>query len=60
MKNTTRLAVGQFSLFIGFVLFMANYFFLGNFLSLALVSGALFVISLVFNLTYIVKRKKCE
>lgn len=58
MKNTKLLLViGQYSLAAGFLCFLINYFFLGNYLSLALVAGVLFGVSLVFNLTYIRRRK---
>lgn len=59
-NNKTLLVIGQYSLAVGFICFLVNYFFLGNYLSIALIAGALLGASLVFNLTYIIRRKKEE
>jgi len=57
MKNNNLiLIIGQFSLSLGFTLFIINYLILDNGLILALLSGILFGLSLVFNLTYLVRK----
>jgi len=59
MQNKkTLLVIGQFSLVFGIVSFILNYFLFNMQLTLFIFSGVLFGISLVFNLTYLLRLKK--
>jgi hypothetical protein len=51
------LGIGQLSLFIGFILFLTNYFVLDNNLFIALFIGILFGLALVLNLSYLLTMK---
>ena len=57
MRNKLVLIIGQFSLFIGFVGFWANYFYFER-LIIYFFFGILFGFSLIFNLTFLLKNRK--
>lgn len=59
MKNNNLvLIIGQFTMLIGFSIFMINYFVLNNNLFLVFVTIITFVLSLIFNLTYLIRKIK--
>lgn len=57
-NNNLLLIIGQFSLILGFISFILNYFFLDHNLVIALLTGILFGLSIVFNITYLARKKK--
>lgn len=59
MKNNSLvLIVGQFFMLAGFSTFLINYFVLNNNLVLVFVIIVLFVVSMIFNLTYLIRKIK--
>jgi hypothetical protein len=52
------LIIGQSFMLIGFITFIINYFVLDNNTILVFVSILLFVISMGFNLKYLISKKK--
>lgn len=59
MKNNNLILIlGQFSMLIGFSIFIINYFLLDNILFLVLIAIIIFVLSMIFNLTYLIRKIK--
>jgi hypothetical protein len=59
LKNINLLlAIGQVCLSIGFLSFIINYIILENNPFIVFFSGMLFGLSLVLNLTYLIRNKK--
>jgi hypothetical protein len=59
LKNINLLlAIGQVCLSIGFLSFIINYIILENNQFIAFFSGMLFGLSLVLNLTYLIRIRK--
>lgn len=52
------LILGQLTLVVGFAMFIYNFFFLDNILFIAILTIVLFLISLVLNISYLLKRRK--
>jgi len=57
-NNNLLLIIGQFSMILGFMGFIFNYFFLDHNLVIALLTGIVFGLSIVFNITYLQRKKK--
>ena len=59
MKNINLILIaGQFTMLIGFLIFIINYFILNNDLVLVFVTIIIFVLSMIFNLTYLIRKMK--
>jgi len=58
IKNKLLIVIGQFSLILSFVGFLINNLLLDNNPIIAFIIGILMGISLVFNLTFLVKMNK--
>lgn len=56
-RNTRFLVFGQFSYILGFLGLLTNELYFNSSSLLAFFSGLLLGISLVFNLTYLLKRR---
>ena len=56
-RNKRFLAFGQLTLILGFLGFLLNEYYLNSQAILAFISGLFFGLSLVLNLTYLVKRR---
>jgi len=59
-RNIRFLAIGQLSFVVGFLGLLLNEFYFIDSSILAFISGLLFGTSLVFNLTYLFKRRHHE
>ena len=56
-RNIRFLVLGQFTFVVGFLGLLVNEFYFSSSSILAFFSGLLFGLSLVFNLTYLLKRR---
>jgi len=56
-RNNRFLIIGQLTFILGFLGLLVNEYYLIDSSILAFISGLLFGLSLVFNLTYLVKRR---
>ncbi len=59
-RNYRFLAFGQLTFILAFISFLVNEYYLNDSSILAFFSGLMFGLSLVFNLTYLVKRRYHE
>jgi len=57
-KDNLTLIIGQSFMLIGFTTFIINYFFLNNNILLVFVIILLFVLSMVFNLKFLIGKIK--
>jgi len=59
-RNNRLLAIGQLSFVVGFLCLLVNELYLSGSSILAFFSGLLFGLSLVFNLTCLIRRRHHE
>jgi hypothetical protein len=57
-KNNLLLVIGQSFMLIGFSTFIVNYFFLNNNRLLVFLIIIIFVLSMIFNLRYLINKIK--
>ncbi len=60
MKKIKFLVIGQFLLATGILVFIGNYLYLNNTPILAFAVGILLGLSLVLNLTFLIRNRKVE